>query len=105
QICRRLEHDNVLARERGSRGKVVNRLTGAAPAAAARLTAHEAVHGPVRPLLEGVSFMPRDLAKALIVIPCSKTKQNDDGIGEHGAPITASLPAEFARELEEARAR
>src|SRR5690606_9365036 len=48
QICRRLEHDNVLARERGSRGKVVNRLTGAAPAAAARLTAHEAVHGPVR---------------------------------------------------------
>jgi hypothetical protein len=41
----------------------------------------------------------------LIVIPCSKTKQNVDGIGEEGTRIADSLPAALARELGEARAR
>lgn len=104
QICRRLAGEGVLKRERGPRGKVVNRIAGfqgsPAPSAIAPSTRTIA-----RPAIENLEYTPRDLARTLIVIPCSKTKQNVDHVGEQGSGIADSLPPSLARELVEARAR
>ena len=104
QICRRLEQHNTLTRQPGPHGKVVNRLTSTAPAAISRTVAREATRTRSRQSVPD-SFVPRDLAETLIVIPCSKSKQDADLTGEQHLRITDSLPGTLACELEQARSR
>ena len=53
----------------------------------------------------GRSLTPASWAKTLLVIPCSKAKQDCTGIGASGATIIDSLPTELAQGLLEARQR
>jgi hypothetical protein len=105
QICRRLLQRNVITREPGPRGKVVNRLTGAGPAPTLPTMPRETAGVRSRQYGATDSFLSRDLARTLIVIPCSKSKQTTTLIDERGRRIADSLPEPLALELEQARAR
>ena len=108
QVCRRLANHGVLWRERGPGGKIINRLRNGSTAPAAHprevtpkpKTERRYATTGVPP---GRSLTPASWAKTLLVIPCSKAKQDRTGIGEGGATITDSLPTDLAQELLEAR--
>lgn len=103
QICRRLAAKGVLMREPGSRGKLVNRLTdgGAAPPGRAAQPAPRPGTAPPA----GYSLIPKDMARTLIVIPCSGRKRDGrPGNGERTDSILRHLPGDIGRELENARA-
>lgn len=107
QICRRLARENVLVRERGPSGKIVNRLQGddAIPAAPDRATPRVRWRGEASRLADahGRSLCPTELAKALILVPCSKTKQVGSPEAGGRGLLTDSLPESLADELVQAR--
>lgn len=53
--------------------------------------------------VEEQSLKPADLAKMLLIIPCSGAKRDFVNAGEAGVAITQRLPVELASELLEAR--
>ncbi|WOS62038.1 hypothetical protein [Sinorhizobium fredii] len=105
QICRRLAASGVLRRERGNNGKIVNVLD-----AAGRVLPSGAAP-PVRPqargveLASGYSLVPADLARTLLIIPCSGAKRNHVDSDTAADAITQSLPGDLARELLTERSR
>ena len=110
QVCRRLANRGVLLRERGPGDKIINRLRdgSTAPAAHAREVTPKLKterRYTTTGVLPGRSLTPASWAKTLLVIPCSKAKQDRTGIGVGGATIIDSLPTELAQKLLEARQR
>jgi hypothetical protein len=109
QVCRSLAGSGKLVRERGIGGKIVNSLPEQIEAlsppgssAVAQQKATECRHAKSgQP--PGRSLIPRDFAATLLVIPCSGTKQGQNGNGETGSSIVDSLPPTLAEELLEAR--
>lgn len=109
QVCRRLAESGKLVRQRGTGGKIVNRLPdpsepltapGASEIARQKTVGHIRANTTQTP---GRSLIPRDLAATLLIIPCSGAKQDQTGIGKTGASIIQSLPPALAEELLEAR--
>jgi hypothetical protein len=105
QICRLLAGRGFLVRERGPRGKIVNRLAADRPLVNSTF---EAV--PRRPTsrgsvqaYDGETLVPEDFARTLIVLPCSGAKR-DDPVVTRGKWIGEYLPASLAAELREAQA-
>jgi hypothetical protein len=107
QICRRLERQGVIRRVVGPNGKIGNWLTGA--------TAPEATRAPasVKTLAQDTSSkrshesreyaLDTVLQAALIVIPCSKSKEPWIGAQETGFSILDDLPIDLGTRLRSAR--
>ncbi len=106
QVCNRLAKRNVIRRERGLSGKIVNRLIGDHASLAVNVL-HQSWPGPdkvpERRRFIGRSLVPTILKKTLVVIPCCKAKQNYTGLGEKGPSIIDDLPDHLAQELRQAR--
>lgn len=107
QVCRRLAERGTIVRERGSSGKIVNRLLEhgeALPSPGDQYLAQKIAQGVPTTATQPTSrtLVPHNLRKTLLVIPCSKTKQRI-GIAEAGASIMQSLPRSLAEELLRAR--
>ncbi len=105
QICRRLERTGVLARGRGTHGKIVNRLIGGGEG---RLPVRppEPVGPPVAPLTSRLVTSATGgsvLASTLLLIPCSGRKKRVTGRNASGPSILDQLSPEFALELSLAR--
>lgn len=109
QVCRRLSGCGKLVRQRGTGGKIVNRLPDQSKPLSApdvRAIAQQKTAGHVRAKTTqtpGNSLTPRDLAGMLLVIPCSGVKQDQTGTGRTVASIIQSLPPALAEELLNAR--
>lgn len=106
QICNRLAKTNVIRRERGLSGKIVNGLIGNYASSAVKVLQQSSPRpdkAPERRRLPGRSLVPKILKKTLVVIPCCKAKQNYAGIGKKGPSIIDDLPHHLARELRQAR--
>jgi hypothetical protein len=106
QVCRRLEAQGLLVRERGPAGKIVNRLAGSSQTPARTVDAAPSKN-PVRDRQSaaGRSLVTPDITKTLLIIPCSSAKHDETGSSIHGPSILASLPEDLARELAAARQR
>jgi hypothetical protein len=106
-MCRRLAAQGVLVRARGAGGKIVNRLADGNSAAAAPFVPTRRPERAVRVAPSagkaGVTLCPDDLAKTLIVVPCSKSKRRDALQREGAAKLADSLPQALAGELRGAR--
>ncbi|MDG4901410.1 MULTISPECIES: hypothetical protein [unclassified Mesorhizobium] len=105
QICRRLAARGSLRRERGAGGKIVNvpgnGSAASRPPAASRAQASD--RNTAKPGLP-VSIMPSDLAKTLLILPCSGVKRDRGEDAPPGPAIAESLPPELTAEFLDARA-
>jgi len=105
QICRRLAAGGALQRERGAGGKIVN-VPGNGNANMGEPTSQ--AHVPERqkpaPTLPG-SMVQSDLARTLLILPCSGAKRHRGEDTQLGPAITQSLKPELASEFLGARAR
>lgn len=103
QVCRRLEAQGLLVRERGPEGKMVNRLAGSCLMASAVAVAINKKPVPPKQFSNGRPLAPPDITKTLLIIPCSSAKHDAARSSINGASILASLPEDLADELEAAR--
>lgn len=111
QTCRRLAAKGVLNRRRGDRGKIINALSSgpvAPPAAGSATSSPPQFSRPVFPrgpteAFGGSTLVPADLARTLIVLPCSDAKRECSSAGAEGDGIERHLPQELAEELRQAR--
>lgn len=105
QICRLLAERGLLVRERGPRGKIVNRLAADRPPAASfpKAVPRKPAPRPSVQAYDGESLVPNDLTRTLIVLPCSDRKKKGT-VAEPGKRIEEYLPPSLASELREARA-
>jgi hypothetical protein len=106
QNCRFLEVKNLICREIGLSGKIVNYPAGqnshpvakkSQPVQRALQCTHSARKG------RGKSLVPRMLDKTLIIIPCCNAKRSDMHGTKKGPTILRDLPAKLAAELRMAR--
>ena len=105
QICRRLERTGVLARGRGTHGKIVNRLIGGGEGRSP-VRPPEPVGPPVAPLTSRLVTSATGgsvLASTLLLIPCSARKKRVTGRNASGPSILDQLSPELALELSVAR--
>lgn len=106
QICNRLAKRNVLRRELGPRGKIVNIVVGdyqsQSPRVAKKPVGSSRQRQTTR-LSEGRTLNPPALDRTLVVIPCCKAKQNTFGFCDSGLSVTDNLPTDLVRELQGAR--
>lgn len=111
QICRRLERRGVLTRTAGPRGKIVNALVGAlsrnAPSTTLRHVRRSDVGAKTAPPADDETWhLPArdDLTDTLLIVPCSKSKEECVGRQTAGSRIGNRLPASLAERLDRARA-
>lgn len=92
QVCRRLAANGVLTRERGPTGKIINALCkeAAVPASARApdTRKHESVisSSPGSAEASGLSLVPADPARTLLIVPCSKGKAKTQSAGRAAIP-------------------
>jgi hypothetical protein len=105
QVCRRLAAHGKIVRERGSSGKIINRLNSelvrshSDQDAAQNIVKNTQAHTT---LLPGRSLIPSDFTKTLMIIPCSEHKERM-GTADVGPSVIQSLPLPLAQELLMAR--
>ena len=110
QICRRLERRGVLMRTAGPHGKIVNTLVDApsriAPRAAPRRVRRSDIGVKFDPPADDETWEVRtrgDLTDTLLIVPCSKSKENFVGRKTVGPRIGNRIPASLAERLDRAR--
>ena len=110
QICRRLERRGVSMRTVGPHGKIVNTLVDApsrkAPSAAPRHVRRSDVGVKIAPPAADESWkVPArsDLTDTLLIVPCSKSKNDFVGRKTAGPRIGNRIPASLAERLDRAR--
>jgi hypothetical protein len=97
-ICRRLAEKGELIRERATSGKIVNRLSFNPPSTVEQRSLRTVAIAPT-----GHPVVPNDLARTLIIIPCSSKKRSSETSGLAGDSFINHLPTELAEELQSAR--
>ena len=110
QICRRLERRGVSMRTAGPQGKIVNTLVDApsrkAPSAAPRHVRRSDIGVKFDPPAEDETWEVRargDLTDTLLIVPCSKSKEDFVGRKTVGPRIVNRIPASLAERLDRAR--
>jgi len=105
QTCRLLAGRGLLVRERGVRGKIVNRLAYTATSAHSRTqsASKRGEQNDVVRAYQGDTLVPTDISRTLIILPCSDAKK-DDPPAPGGEGVERYLPEALAGELEAARA-
>jgi len=105
QICRRLAASGVLRRDRGPSGKIVNSIGDAPTLPSSAPTAPRPAKTAQQDGRFERPFIPDDLRRSLLIIPCSGEKRDFAIADEDGPAIAQSLPPDLAAELLEARQR